>query len=465
MKKHLLFLLFISTQIAFCQEKIDSVLTLEEYIGFVKKFHPVVKQARLVSSEGESKLLKARGAFDPKIAGDYSRKNFKNKEYYDKINATFKIPTWYGIELKANYENNDGIYLNPESNTPEEGLYSAGISLSLAKGLLINERMATLKQAKLYTKQAAQKQRLLINKIVFKAVNTYFLWLKNYQTLDIYNNYVINAETRLQNVKKSYEAGDKPAVDTLEASINLKSRILDLEKAKLGYRKSILKLSNYLWLANNIPLEVTDSTIPDTNTVHKIDTTLKSSLSNALDFSVENHPKIKELELKKQHFILDKKLKLNNLLPQIDFQYNFLNTNYRELGNFNTANYKNFLQVSFPIFLRKERADLKLTKLKIKETDFDISSTKIIIKNKIKETITEISSYEKQQGLMEKLVKDYQQLVKSEERKFELGEGSLFLINYREVKFIENQIKFIDTRYKYLLSKSSLFNTLNSFSL
>ena len=86
----------------------SEILTFEEFLGFVKKHHPLVKQANLTLSIGEANLLKARGGFDPKIEVDYDRKKFKDIEYYDLLNSTFKIPTWYGVELKANFEQNSG---------------------------------------------------------------------------------------------------------------------------------------------------------------------------------------------------------------------------------------------------------------------------------------------------------------------------------------------------------------------
>ena len=52
--------------------------------------------------------MKARGGFDPKIEVDYDRKEFKETEYWDRLNATFKIPTYFGIELKGNFEQNEG---------------------------------------------------------------------------------------------------------------------------------------------------------------------------------------------------------------------------------------------------------------------------------------------------------------------------------------------------------------------
>lgn len=436
-----------------------SVLTLEEYLGYVKKYHPIIKQARLISSESEIKLLKSRGALDPKLEVDYANKNFKSAEYFNKLNATFKIPTWYGVDLKVNYEKNEGTYLNPEFKTPNDGIYSAGVSMSLAKGLLVNERMTILKQAKLYTRQAEAKQQLVVNDILYNAIAAYFNWLKKHQKKQVYATYVKNAEVRLRNVKKSYLAGDKPEIDTLEASINLKNRLLDFEKASISYVKASLAFSNYLWLENDVPLELNESVKPDTATISKIDVVLNSSILNIEDANIENHPKIQELELKKGILALDKRLKRNNLLPKIDLEYNFLTT---KNDNFDASNYKSGLKVSLPLFLRKERADLKLANLKLADIDFDISMTKISLKNKIKGTFLEIDSYKKQLGILIKLVSDYKKLVSSEERKFSLGEGSLLLVNYREIKLIESQLKRIDAESKLFNSKSNLLRVVSS---
>ncbi|MCH4553419.1 TolC family protein [Aestuariibaculum lutulentum] len=454
-----MFGLFFSVQ---AQTSTDSIFSLEEYLGYVKQYHPIVKQAQLIASEGEIKLLKARGAFDPKIEVDYSKKKFTGTEYYDKLNAAFKIPTWYGIELKANYENNEGYYLNPESKVPEDGLYSAGVSMSLAKGFLANERMATLKQAKLYKDISLNKQSLTTNEVLYNAIETYFNWLKCYQEFKVYTDYQTNADERLKNVITSFEAGDKPAVDTLEASINYKNRALDVEKSRIKYIKSQLELSNYLWLEDNTPVELDYSLIPDVNSPFIADRVLNSSLLEISDDLLENHPKIQALALQRQQLIFEKRLNNNNLLPKIDVQYNFLTSDYENLNTLNTQNYKAGLNISMPLFLRKERADLKLTKLKLQDIDFNLSSTKVTLLNKINAVQQEIESYEKQSDIVQNLVNDYKQLVVAEEKKFELGEGSLFLINYREAKLIETELKNIEVTNKVLTTKANFAQILNT---
>ncbi|MDY8135895.1 TolC family protein [Aquimarina sp. 2201CG5-10] len=455
---YLCFFLFIISNIT--AQKSTEALTLSEYLGYIKAYHPLVKQANLLITESEAKLLKSRGAFDPKIQLEYDRKKFKNLEYFDKLNTSFKIPTWYGIELKAGFEQNEGIFLNPEANIPEDGLYSAGISISVAQGLLINKRMAMLKKAKLFTKQVKVDRQLLVNKIVYEAALTYFNWLKTYNEKKMYESFLNNAETRFEGIKKSYDAGEKPAIDTLEARIVLNSRKLSFEKAKITYTKSSLELSNYLWYQNNTPLQIKQHMIPDTNTFTSIDTVMNTSTLAVQNNEINNHPKLQSLEYKYKSLEIEQRLKRNLLLPKIDVQYNFLSETPDNIQSFTSSAYKSGLNISFPLFLRKQRGDLKLAKLKLQNTEFEIKTTKVILENKIDAITQELQSYNVQNEFTNTIISDYDLLLQAEERKFLLGESSLFLINSRESKLIEAQLKGITLENDYLNTKASLFNVL-----
>ncbi|MEM9142901.1 MAG: TolC family protein, partial [Bacteroidota bacterium] len=219
---------------AYGQEPDTLVLKFGEYLGYVKKYHPIAKQGELAVNIGEANLMRARGGFDPKIEVDYERKEFKGLEYYDELNATFKIPTWYGIELKGNFEQNEGDFLDRSLNVPENGLYAAGISMSLGQGLWINERMATLRQAKLFRDQSKADRDLLVNQILFEASIAYFDWLQAYNDRRIFENFLENATIRFQGIRRSALAGDIAAIDTVEAKIAVDNRALSLEQAKVA---------------------------------------------------------------------------------------------------------------------------------------------------------------------------------------------------------------------------------------
>tara|TARA_R100000935_G_C2830187_1_gene164595 strand:+ start:672 stop:2081 length:1410 start_codon:yes stop_codon:yes gene_type:complete len=458
--KLLIVLLIILPKTLIAQEIIET-FSFEEYIGYVKTHHPLMKQANLTLSVGEANLLSARGGFDPKIEIDYDRKKFKNTEYYDLLNATFKIPTWYGIEFKANFEENSGEYLNPSLKVPEEGLYSAGVSFSLAQGFLINERMATLKKAKFFVKQSQADRDILVNDILFDASLAYFEWLEASNEQEIYLNFLENAEIRLNGIERSVEEGDKAEIDITEARILLQNRLLDLEIAILKKRKATLKVGNFLWI-NNVPLLLEENVVPELPPINLLENILiLEGITNLAELT-NNHPKIRSLEAKIQGLTIDRNLKRNKLLPKVDLQYNFLSEEYEQVNSFNLENYKAFVNISFPIFLREERGNLQLANYKIQSTEYDQVSARLVISNKLEEINFEINSLETQNQLIESIVSDYELLVKAEERKFFLGESSLFLINTREQKLIDAQIKENSLLIKQLNATARLFNALGS---
>tara|TARA_R110002073_G_scaffold128999_3_gene275154 strand:+ start:121416 stop:122813 length:1398 start_codon:yes stop_codon:yes gene_type:complete len=460
MRKSIFLLFFFSIVIANAQELDSKVMSLQEYLGYVKQFHPIVKQANLVIAESEAKLLKSRGAFDPKLEVDYAKKQFKGSEYYNKLNATFKVPTWYGIELKANFEENRGAFLNPEATIPTDGLYSVGVSVSLARGLLINERMSMLKQAKLFKEQAKADRQLLVNDILMQSAKAYFDWLKTYKEKLVYVSFLENSQLRFNSVKKSFIAGERAAIDTLEAGITVNNRKLNLEKSLIKYTKSTLKLSNFLWLENNVPIELQEGITPDVNTFKSIDISLNINAIQIDSLNMKIHPKLISLDRKYESLKIDKRLKANRLLPQIDLEYNFLTQTPEFINSLDQNQYKGGVKVKFPLFLRKERGDLKISKLKIQSAEYEIASARVNLSNKVKSVTQEINSLERQNGYAIQIVKDYQTLLTAEERKFFLGESSIFLVNSRESKLIDSKLKAIDVLNDYLNSKVTLVNTL-----
>lgn len=442
------------------QEADSLMLSFREYLGYVKSFHPVAKQARLNIDIGQAELLKARGAFDPKIEVDYDRKKFKGTEYWDRLNTTFKVPTWYGIELKGTFEQVSGEFTNPDEFLPDDGLFSAGISVSLGEDLWINDRMATLKQAKFFREQTKAERDLQVNDILFQAAVAYFDWLKSYNEQQIFRQFLTNAEERFQGIKRSALAGDIAAIDTVEAGIALQNRKLSLEQARIAFVKKSLELANYLWLEDNIPVELQPNVIPEQTVGVNIDITLDLLGRTQDSLFLENHPKLLSLGYKIDGLEVDKSLKANKILPRIDLEYNFLTESVGPINGFDTQDYKGGVKFEFPIFIRKERGDLKLAKFKLRDARFEYVNAELSLRNKILGIYQELDSFETQNEMIRSIVMDYQALLAAEERKFSFGESSLFLINTRESRLIDSELKSNELQIKFFKTKAILFRTL-----
>jgi hypothetical protein len=175
MKPFLLFFLLMSFGIVAQNSLTNSKeLTYNEYLGYVKKFHPLVKSANLNINNAQANLMMARGGFDPKIEVDFDKKQFGNSEYFSILNSSFKIPTWYGIEVKAGFDNSEGVYLNPQNTLPNQGLTSLGISVPLGQGLVINQRMADLRKAKIQIQLSQSERKLQAIIVLYDASVAYF---------------------------------------------------------------------------------------------------------------------------------------------------------------------------------------------------------------------------------------------------------------------------------------------------
>jgi len=457
--KQLLIAFLLLGYAAFGQELASKELTYTEFLGYVKKYHPLVKNANLEINKAQANLMMARGGFDPKIEVDFSKKQFKDKEYYSILNSSFKIPTWYGIEIKAGFDNNEGIYLNPENTVPNQGLTSLGINVPLGQGLFINQRMADVRKAKIQMQLSQSERKLQAIAVLYDASLAYFNWKKNFNEVKLYEEYKENAGIRFKGIKTSIVQGDKPAIDSIEAGILIKNRILSLEDSKLKLAKAKLELANFLWLENNIPLELSDELIPETQLEFTIQESLKTNdLLNA-DFSITNHPKINALRSKIDILNVEKKLKANMLLPKIDVGYSYL-SEPSYIDNYQFKDYKIGLDFYFPLFLRKERGSLKLAKYKVQETEFTLDLEKVQLTNKINSQKLEIASLFKQMELIKGLVQDNVTMLKSEERLFSFGESSLFIINTRENNLVSAQLSKIALENRFYISNSELFKIM-----
>lgn len=459
--KHFLGILFLFYGHALLsQERLPEVLTFKEYLAYVKQFHPVASQAGLKLSMAEAELLRARGGFDPKIEVDYDRKEFKNTEYYDILNSTFKIPTWYGIELKANFEQNQGIYLNPERTVPEDGLFSAGISVDVGQGMFINKRMASLRSAKIYRDQSLAARDLMVNEVLYNAALAYFDWLRVYNEMIIYEGFLENAVERFTGIEQNARLGEIPAIDTVEARISVQSRRLDLEQARVDLIKERLELSNFLWLDNNTPVELQPNMIPEAGILPKTDEVLNLPVVITPGVIPENHPKLRSLELGLRALEVNRRLMANRLLPAINLEYNFLTQEPDELQSFYRENYKAGVSFSFPLFLRKERGELRLANFRIQDAELDLKLNERQLENKILATFQQLESYSIQTKMAEEMVENYNLMLAAEERKMSFGESSLFLINTREIRLIEARLKQNEILNKFLYAKALLFRNL-----
>ncbi len=428
-----------------------SIFTQEEYFQLVMAYHPLVRQANLLTAEAQANLRLARGGFDPKLFADWQQKSFDGKNYFTIGEGGFKVPTWFGLELKGTFSATNGVFLNPENNLPEAGQAVAGVKASLGQGLWIDERRASLQKARIL-QNANEAERLnATNDILLDAAIAYWDWVKAYNEMLAIERALRTARQRLDGIRESFIQGDLPAVDTLETFIQVQNWEFELNNAQLNYQNTGLAMSNFLWYENDIPLEITNQLRP--LRLEELETQAPLPvLQRFLQNLMSTHPQLRFYRFKLEQLEIDRRLAAEMLKPRLDVEYNFLADGFnfnRQVSNDNgldnliLQNYKWGINFSFPLFLRKERGKLELTRLKIIDTDFTLMQKQLELSNKVRDAYNAWQNSQEQIALYQDITNNYSTLLEAETIKFELGESSIFLINAREQKLIEAQIKLI----------------------
>ena len=351
------------------------VLSYSKFMNLVKENHPVSRQGDLALERGEAYLLKARGGFDPKLYGDYTQKQFKGDEYYELLDAGLKVPTWFGIAVKAGYENNEGVNLNPENKTPSSGLWYAGIELPIGNGLFMDQRRAELKRAKIFRESTDAQQQIIMNDLLYEAGKAYWAWFEAYNDMIVLEEGFALANQRFGGVKNKATFGDSPIIDTVESWIQVQNRSLELKQFQLNFQNSSAYLQVFLWKDGMIPLELTEQTVPfsadQMNTA-----SLSDDFYTRMDSLIQNHPELLQYQYKVETLDIDARLKREQLKPNLNLKYNALSQPIGgdPFNNYSVSNYNWGVNFSMPIVLRKERGDLKLTQIKQNEAQLQMAN-------------------------------------------------------------------------------------------
>jgi outer membrane protein TolC len=427
----------------------EQVLTKRALLQLVADHHPAARQAMLRTIMGEATLRSARGAFDPVAVGSYTEKTFDGKEYFSLLDAGLKVPTWFGVELFGGYTNNAGDFLDPQNVVPTGGQMKAGVSVPIGQGLFIDRRRADLRKAQAYQDMAEAERQRLLNDLFLEVLSDHVDWVASFRKLGIARQAVQQAEVRLDAVRGSFRGGDRPAIDTLEALLQVQDRRMRLQDAELAYRVSGLRLSNHLWDEAMQPLEIGPTLIPDTSELRQPWTApVRDSL---LVEAARSHPDVLEGQGRIRQLEVERRLRGEMLKPRLDLNHAFLSSGTvftGEGGTWNAGDRQWGLGFNMPLLLRRERGELSLAGLRVTDASLGLERTRLGIRNNIDRRVNELAFFTEQTLLGAAMVRNYQGLLDGENARFQAGESSLFLVNQREVGLIDSQQKQVDLEAK-----------------
>lgn len=440
------------------------ILSERDFARMVLAHHPVAKQADLMRMRASAQMLQAKGSFDPTLFGYADQKEFSGKKYYGVTESGLKWDSPFGLGLKAGYQTANGIYLNPEDVTPAAGLTFAGITMPLGQGLLIDKRRAALWQARIAQKSNEAERLGMLNDLMYDAIKSYWSWSESYNQYIVYRKSADVARVRFDGIKGSVANGESPPIDTVEALIQLQNMLTQVIKWENEFRNAGLELSVFLWDDQANPLQLNPETVPLMTDSLKINPggVFTDTISDRLSAIVNRHPDILVTRYKIDTYRIENRLYRDKLKPKLNLSYNLLAkgqgiTSEQMQYLYMSQNYKFGAEFVFPLFLRRERGDIRMSNVKINETNYALSWKLLALQNKIQMAINDVKNNFRQLELLDQMVENYKTMLDGEEQRFLSGESSVFLINARQQKLVEAENKMVELKAKYFKSIISLF--------
>lgn len=435
----------------------DSInsFTLDEFYSIILKYHPVVRQAGLLSSMAQQELRLARGSFDPKLNVSLDRKDFQEKTYYDRLNGYLEFPSWFPVNPKIGLEQNRGEFLDASETIPGDQLWYAGVSVPIGRGLFTDERRAMVKQAQLMQTMAEAEKIKMINKILLSAAKDYWEWYKAYYNFRLFDRASGIASELFSRVKLDQEFGEAAVIDTVQAKITLQTRLVERQEALLQFQNTGIILSNYLWSEEGIPLQLSDAVAPvlSSEDLSLLDLQTASMLAEQ---ARQNHPELIKIRTKIDQLEIDRRLAQEFLKPRFDLSYSLLSLpDPVEINP--QRDYKFGVDFSIPVFLRKERSKLALTRLKVQDAQFMQSQTEREIVNEINTTFNTLVNSNTILSQLREMVNLYDRMLEAELLNLEYGESDLFKINIQQEKLIQSQTKLVKLMAEYQKQKATLY--------
>lgn len=446
-----------------------SLLVFDAFYDQVIKFHPIAKAANLLPDMAKAELRSARGAFDPVVQANMRGKQTNDKNSYQYIEPQIKIPTLPGIDFKAGLDQSSGISVSPEQGKFNEltggtrdvqyQLFYAGVSVPLLRGLITDERRNELRHAQLLQGLNQAEQISQINKLLLEAAKVYWDWQQSYAQYKLMQENFLLAQNRINFIVQRINAGEEKPIDSVEAWVEYQRREALLLEQTLVFQNASLTISNFLWNEQNQPLQLSPAVIPS-----PLGSNLENISRDSIQRLTENantlHPDLQKLQFKLKQSELDRKLAIENLKPQLNFDYIPFQTytagSRDEVDALFMRNYKYGVSFYSSVFLRKERGKLQLTNYKIQQSQFQLQQGKREIENRILIAYNQLVTAEQMINIQQRLVQNASLLRNAEEMRFESGESSLFLINQRERALLEAQSKLAELTAKYAKAKYQL---------
>lgn len=408
----------------------------------VRKSYPPLLAAFKEVNLANADALAAKGKFDLRLKG---RAENNALGYYENrvVDVGVEQPLrWGGADLFGGWRIGQGTFPVYEGkyDTRSGGEYRVGARLPLLQDRTIDTRRADLSKTAIGQQTAGlsvEQQRLAI---MNSALQRYWLWVAAGNRLTIARGVLQTAQSRQSLLDLGATSGQLPAIEAVDNRRAILQRQGQVVEATRALQAAALDLSLFYRNAAGEPIVPSESELPPQ--VEESQVPDPGDITASVSLALEKRPDAQRIAAQRAAAEVDLKVARNQKLPDLDLTVSFTS----EKGTSATVRrgpqeFRAGVVFDLPVQRRQAEGRIQAAQARIAQYQQREKFAKDSIREEVQDAISALTATSQRLQLAQEELRVTQQLEAAERNKFDLGEGTLFLLNLREQATLESAIK------------------------
>jgi outer membrane protein, heavy metal efflux system len=430
------------------------VLRLEDVLESARRHYPPLLAALAEQGLAGGELLTALGKFDLTLLARLETDQlgfYKN----ERASAGFQqsLQSW-GMGLYGGWRLGEGSFApyDGKLDTRSSGEWSGGLKLPLLRDRAIDEKRAGLRRAEIGRRLASlsiEQQQLIV---VQMATRRYWDWVAAGNRSSLADALLNIALLREHFLRESVEAGQIAAIEVTENARAILQRRSLLVEADRGLQEAAINLSLFFRDSAGNPVIPRKEQVPD-GAPEPAPIEAPRMLQD-IEKALLRRPDLLRLEAQATQLEVERQLALNDQRAQIDFQLGFTAEAGQGLVRRGPSEVKGGVFFELPFQRRAATGKLKSAEAKLAQISQRQRFARDQISAEIRDAASAVQAARERVLLLQQEIKVARELEEAERTRFQLGDGTLFLVNLREQATADASNREIVARNDYFRARA-----------
>jgi outer membrane protein, heavy metal efflux system len=418
------------------------ILHVEDIVESVRNRYPALIVALADRDIADAEVLAAEGRFDTTFR---SRFDSDSLGYY----SNRRFDTWVeqplsfqGMSLFSGYRIGDGDFAPYDGKlaTRSLGEIRSGFRMPLLRDRTIDSRRGELAKARIGRKLAdlsVDQQRLVL---LQTAIARYWSWVALGRRLAVTREVLEIAEARQKLLEEGVREGQLPRIEAIDNERAILQRRSTMVEAERAFQQSSIDLSLFYRDSSGTPLVPTIEQVPAAFPEPKgID---EQDLAADIRLALDRRPEVARLRAQADQNDIDIRLARNAALPAVDVTSGFFAENGSGASvRRGPQEFRAGLSFEFPFQNRTARGRQGVAVARARQIDTRLGFLRDQVAAEVQDAHSAVRAAFQRLKLLGDEVRVSRDLEEAERTRFDLGEGTLFMLNLREQATLDAAIR------------------------